>query len=207
MPGQPCSRRSTGARARSRPTASACRRPAGPRQPQRARRRRRRGRASSKTSRRRPARRARAGLAAHTTSRPTGVSTNDARPRLVGADLALELDRGPASGSSRPSSRRSGRVSVAPSARLRRRASSSPRSHGPSVRVQQVGGFHQRAPPRAAASSPSRRGRRVAGRRSARCRGRRPCASGSRRSPRRRPGSRPGSASRPDAAAAATDAG
>ena len=37
-----------------------------------------------------------------------------ARPRLVGADLALELD-GRARGSSRPSSRRSGRVRVAPS--------------------------------------------------------------------------------------------
>ena len=44
------------------------------------------------------------------------VSEVAARPGLVGADLPLQLDRGPQSGSSSPSSRRSGRVSVTPSA-------------------------------------------------------------------------------------------
>ena len=50
-----------------------------------------------------------------TMSRPSGRLDERARPRLVGADLALQLGRRSRVGSRRPSSRRSGRVSVAPS--------------------------------------------------------------------------------------------
>ena len=155
----------------------------------------------------RPVSPARPTLAVQTTSRPTRGLDERARPRLVGADLALELGRRarrvePAVlAAQRPGQRRA-------RPRLRRAPSSSPRSHGPSVSVE------QRRPPCAArsasssgaVSSPSSGARRLGDDRP----GVEPVVHPHERDAglaRRRRGSPPGSASRRDGAAAATDGG
>ena len=163
--------------------------------------------AHRRTMPRRPVRRRPPTRAAQTTRRPDRRVDERARPRLVGADLALELDRRPP-GSSRPSSRRSGRVSVAPSSGCGPGVELAARATARALRSSSAGGRDRERAPRGRAPSRRRRAptRRLGDDRPG-VEARRPSASGSRRSRRRRRGSRPGSGSRRDAAAAATGAG
>ena len=166
--------RSTAGHAGRRPTASAGRRPAGPRRAAAARPCRRQDRARRTC---RPA-----GPSPSDDRRPDdepsdGVSTNEPGHGWYARTWRSSSTAG-RPGSSRPSSRRSGRVSVAPAVGLRpgRDLAAEPRPERP---VQQRGPLRRERSPRAPA--PSRRpssGQRSPGRRSARCRGRRPSGSG-----------------------------
>ena len=115
-----------------------------------------------------------------------------AGPRLVGADLALQLD-------GRPASDRGGRprgAAVGSASRPRSvcgRPRSSPPSHGPRLASSRSAATRSRSrlELRGGLGAVERDPR--PGRRSGPCRARRPCASASPRSRRRRPGSSPGS--------------
>ena len=139
--------------------------------------------------------------------RPTVGLDERPGPRLEGAHPPLELRR--STDGDRGARPRAGAAAswCAVGVVLRRGRRARRRSHAP-------GGPSSRPAPSAASRassvrrrSPCRRGRHAPGRRSARCRDPRPCASGSRRSPRRRQGSRPGSAWRRGGAAGARDGG
>ena len=187
-----------------RPRSSACRPPAGPRRARGARRRRRRGRDASKVPRRSSPPAAPA-LADQTTSRPT-ASRRTSPARLVGADLALELDRG-RDGSRRPSSRRSGRVRVAPSLGCGRRRRARRASHGPRLRSSRPSRRQrERRLEPGVVSSPSS-GDALLGDDRAGVEARVHPHQRHAGLARRRRGSRPGSASRRGGAAAATDGG
>ena len=133
-------------------------------------------RADAKTERRRTCRPAGPSpirdAAAQTTRRPNGVSTYEPGHGWYARTWRSSSTAG-RPGSSRPSPRRSGRVSVAPRSGWGR-AAISPRSHGPTVRSSSSAPCDARI-----ASSTRRRlvafdGQRSPGRRSARCRARRP---------------------------------